>query len=368
MRLLLSVEHPAWVHQFRYVIDELKQKGHEIKVVAIRKDVTCNLLESYNIPYEIISDSSGKGTIEKGIIFLKTIYKIFRISQRFKPDIYFGRASPMMAINSFIFQKPHILFEDSEPSRFCLMVCKLFSDVIFTPNCFNKNLGEKQIRIPANKELFYLHPSYFTPNPDTLTEMNLSPNEKYCVVRFVAWNAHHDIGMHGIQDKINIIKALKSEKIRVIISSEEELPENLKPDQITVGPEKIHDLLYYATIFFSDSQTMTTEAGILGTPAVRCNTFVGYNDMGNFVELEQKYGLIYNFKQEKDAIIKAHDLINEKSIKQIWEAKREKFLVDKIDATALMVWFIDNYPGSLTEMKEHPELQYRFASARGDAS
>jgi predicted glycosyltransferase len=40
---------------------------------------------------------------------------------------------------------------------------------------------------------------------------------------------------------------------------------------------------------------MTTEAAVLGTPAIRCNSFVGKRDMGNFIELEKKYGLIFNF-------------------------------------------------------------------------
>ena len=39
----------------------------------------------------------------------------------------------------------------------------------------------------------------------------------------------------------------------------------------------------------ADTQTIVTEAAVLGTPAIRYNSFAGENDMGNFVELEQKY-------------------------------------------------------------------------------
>ena len=35
-------------------------------------------------------------------------------------------------------------------------------------------------------------------------------------------------------------------------------------------------------------------------------------------------------------------------------------LADKIDVTAFMVWFIENYPGSFRIMKEEPDYQYRF--------
>jgi hypothetical protein len=35
-------------------------------------------------------------------------------------------------------------------------------------------------------------------------------------------------------------------------------------------------------------------------------------------------------------------------------------LDDKIDVTAFMVWFIQDYPGSVTIMRENPEYQERF--------
>jgi hypothetical protein len=35
-------------------------------------------------------------------------------------------------------------------------------------------------------------------------------------------------------------------------------------------------------------------------------------------------------------------------------------LRDKIDVTAFMVWFIENYPDSVNIMKENPEYQDRF--------
>ena len=37
-----------------------------------------------------------------------------------------------------------------------------------------------------------------------------------------------------------------------------------------------------------------------------------------------------------------------------------KLLKDKIDLTAFMVWFIENFPESFKEFKENPEIQWRF--------
>jgi hypothetical protein len=41
-------------------------------------------------------------------------------------------------------------------------------------------------------------------------------------------------------------------------------------------------------------------------------------------------------------------------------SNRERFLQDKIDVTAFMVWFIENYPDSFHTMRKNPDYQYRF--------
>lgn len=356
MRLLLSVEHPAWAHQFRYMIEELKRKGHEIKVVAIRKDVTCELLDAFNIPYKIISETSGKGIIEKGIIFLKTTYAIFHVSRQFKPDMYFGRSSPMMAINSFFFRKPHILFEDTEIASFSLLICKAFSDVIMTPSCFLKDLGDKQLRIEAYKELFYLHPHVFKPNLQTLHSIDIGEDEKLIIIRFVAWDAHHDIGHSGIKDKIGLVKTLEQYG-RVIITSEGALPPELEEYRMRVSPEKLHDLLYYATLYIGEGATTASECAVLGTHAIYVNTLrLGYTD-----EEEEKYDLVYTFSDpltmEEGVLDKALELLRDPDLRVKGKVKRERLLEDKIDVTAFMVWFVENYPESVASMNDNIEQQ-----------
>ena len=105
---------------------------------------------------------------------------------------------------------------------------------------------------------------------------------------------------------------------------------------------------------------MITEAGILGTPAIRCNSFVGENDMSNFKELEEKYGLIFNFKDPEKAIAKAIDLIQQPNLKIQWDKKRQKLLEEKIDITGFMIWFIENYPHSHHIMMTNPAYQSNF--------
>ena len=99
-----------------------------------------------------------------------------------------------------------------------------------------------------------------------------------------------------------------------------------------------------------DTGTMAWEAGILGTPAIACGSFVG--QFGNFIELEQKYDLIYCFREPESATNKALELIKQLNPKQGWAKKRQRLLDDKIDVTKFLVWFIENYPQSLEKSRE----------------
>lgn len=352
MKILLSIEHPAWVHQFRYVIRGLEEKGHTVKVVAIKKDLDLKLLDIFNIKYDVISNTAGKTFIDKGFIFLKTTWKIFWFCWKFKPDIFIGRPSPMMAINSFLFRKKHIVFEDTENSHFCAALAKLFSDVIFTPTCFKKNLGRKQYRIDAYKELFYLHPDYFTPDPNVLSELGLAPEEKYAILRFSAWESHHDRGLKGLSlhEKCRLVAELEK-YARVFISSESPLSGEFEKYSLTTPLGEIHNLLYYAALFISDGATMATESAVLGTPTIRISPYVGPDDMGNFCELEDKYELIYNYRGLEQAIQKILELFHRNDTRQEWRKKREKMLAEKINATQFMVDFIDNYPVNFDNFK-----------------
>ncbi len=354
MRILLSVEHPAWAHQFRYVIKELENKGHTIKVVAINKDHDLELLDAFGIPYEVISDSSGKNIVEKGLIFLSTTIKIFFISHKYKPDLFFGRASPMMAINSFLFRKPHIVFEDTEHSEFCLTLCSMFSDVIITPNSFKKWLGDKHLKINSFKELFYLHPNYLQLNDQVLVQVKIKPQERFFILRFIAWDAHHDVGQSGIENKERIIRELEKYG-KVLITSETSLPQHLLSYKIDIPFEKLHDLLYFTSLYFGEGSTTATESAILGTPSIYISSLTG--KMGNLIDLEKKFGLLFSFKNEQDALDKAVEIVQQPQIKEEWQKKRDVFLKNVIDPTKFMVWFIETYPLSFDEMKLHSGLQ-----------
>jgi uncharacterized protein len=344
MNIATSISHPAWAHQFRYIIKELEKKGHKVKVFAVNKDRNLELLEKFGISYDLVGNSTGKNFFEKVYLFIAITFRIFRICKKFKPDIFIGRASPMDAINSFLFHKPHIIFEDTEHSKISLFFCKLFSTIIITPFNFQKNLGKNQKRVHVYKELFYLHPNYFTPDISVLKELNIKPDEQFILIRFVAWHASHDFGYNGLNYE-NKLKAIrKFEKFgRIFITSELPLPEELEKYKINISPEKIHHLIYYATLLYGDGTTMASEAAVLGTHAVVSTiTYMGY-----LKDQQENYDLLYCFDTSEDgqqkSITKAIQLLGNSNLWAEGKIKREKLLSEKMDGTQYMLNVINQY-------------------------
>ena len=156
-----------------------------------------------------------------------------------------------------------------------------------------------------------------------------------------------------------MIKDLKSHG-KIFITTERKIEPELKKYQLKISPEKIHSLMYYATMLIGDSQTMTSEAALLGTPAIKCNSFAGKLSVPN--EIEHKYGLCYSFLPEhfEKMVDKIKEILRIQNLKQEWQHRRQKMLADKIDVTGFLVWFIENYPQSVKTMKDNPDYQWKF--------
>ena len=77
-------------------------------------------------------------------------------------------------------------------------------------------------------------------------------------------------------------------------------------------------------------------------------------------EEQEKYGLIYGFRSSTGVLEKAIELINNPNLKKEFQKRRQKMLSDKIDVTAFMTWFVENYPDSASIMHENPVYQNRF--------
>jgi predicted glycosyltransferase len=99
----------------------------------------------------------------------------------------------------------------------------------------------------------------------------------------------------------------------------------------------------YSSMFVGDSQTMTSEAAILGVPALKCNTFAGRLSVPNM--LEDKYGLCYAYLPERfeDMLAQIRHLLDmpSESLHAEWQAKRQRMLHEMIDPTEFFINHIE---------------------------
>ena len=358
---MIDIGTPPQVHTFKNLIWELKSKGHEVLITAREYQMVIELLTHYGLEYHVVR-SSAKDIFTKIAMIPYADYVMDKLAREFKPDIMVSFGSPYLAHVSAILKVPHIAFEDTELSPEQFILYAPFTDVICTPEAFSAKISpKKHIRFKGYKELAYLHPNRYKPDDNLFSNLQIDKHEKYVILRFNAFGASHDIGRKGfnLADKRLLVKTLEN-YARVLISSEVKIPDDLEKYRFTIPLYMMHDALFFATLLVGDTQTSTTEAACLGTPAIRSNSFVGPKDMSNFIELEKKYNLIYNISNPKDAIEMADKFIHEKDIKIKWHEKTKLMLKDKIDVTAFMLWFIEEYPNSFRIMKENPDYQTRF--------
>lgn len=359
MNVLFDIGHPAHVHLLRNTYHQLVADGH--KVVVTTKDIpsVLRLLDIYGIPYVSFGSKHDSLTM-KGLDQFRYNLKLWWLAWRRRIDVgvhgitvaHVSKLSPMKSI-----------LPDDDDDAVEPLFAKYghpFADTILSP-VDTPRKSKKTVYYHSYHELAYLHPKEFVPDLSVLQDAGVKEGDPYFILRFNAFKAHHDIGVVGltIENKRRLVGYLKT-KGKVFITTERDIDDEFKPYQLKVSPEKAHSLMYYATMLVGDSQTMTSEAAVLGTPAIRCNTFVG--KIHYLEEEEHKYGLTYGFRPEQSEAMfqKIEELLSLPNLKQEWQARRQKMLSEKIDYAQFLTWFIENYPNSKKIMRDNPDYQFRF--------
>ncbi|AWW32524.1 hypothetical protein DN752_21535 [Echinicola strongylocentroti] len=355
MKILIDINHPAHVHYFRNFYKIMTENGHKLVVVSRNKEIEHKLLEAHDIPY--VDRGKGKnGRIGKLLYLLYADFKLLSIAKKFKPDVFLNFLHPYPSHIAKLMNKPSIVFSDTEHATLHAKLTVPYATAIHTPSCYRTDLGEKQHRFQGFMELSYLHPNYFTPDPGILDIIGVKPNEKFVIVRFVAWGSVHDFGHSGmsLDNKRKAIKEI-SKHAKVLITSEKPLPEDLEKYRIKIPIDKIHHALFYSSLLFGESATMASEAAVLGTPAI----FLDNDGRGYTDEQEKEYSLVYNFTEapqdQENAISKAIEILSNPESEWIFKERRKKLLANCIDTTSYMIEKVLAY--APRQIKKSPALQ-----------
>ena len=337
--VVVTIQHPAHVHFFRNAIEELETNGHDVHVFAREKDIAVDLLEAYDVDYELLAGEAAS-LPGKAAIQVQYELQLLRRAREIDPDVMMAIGEPGVVHVSKLLGCRGIIFTDTEHATYRKRFVYPLADRVCSPEFYQDDIGDNHVRYPGYHELAYLHPDRFEPDPSVLDDVEADPDDQIAVVRLVSWDAAHDIGDAGVDDAFELVERLEAAGAHVIVTSESELPPELADRELSIPPHRVHDLLYYADLFVGESATMATEGAVLGTPGVLISTFEG---IGNVRELRDEYGLVFSYsgEQRHERGLRRAVSILEEDDPDKWQRRRQRLLEDKIDTTDFLTTLVE---------------------------
>ena len=127
----------------------------------------------------------------------------------------------------------------------------------------------------------------------------------------------------------------------MLISSEAELPEDLKEYAFSADPALMHHVIAFSNMLIGESATMASEASVLGIPAF----FIAKTDRGYTDEQEKKYSLgnYFPHTEVNDAIKLIEETLERDNYLEDYQNRRSAMLNDKIDVTKYIEETVLNY-------------------------
>jgi len=334
MNVLFTIQHPAHVHLFRNTINELSANGHQVHTIARQKDINVDLLERYDIDHTVVAPEPKNG-LHLPFIQLKYEWHVIRAARRIDPDVLVAMGEPSITHAAKLLNASSIIFTDTENATLQNLLAFPFADRICTPESYKDDIGEKQVRYPGYHELAYLHPNRFEPDPSVLEEADIGPDDRFAILRIVSWDAAHDVGDSGFDNVVDVVDRLENAGVEVRITAEKDVPAAIEEKQVSIPPDRIHDLMAYADLYIGESATMATESAVLGTPGVLVSSIrTGYTH-----ELEDEYQLLFGYGGEDrqyKGIQKAIEILEDYE-HSLWTDRRETLLSEKVDTTECIV-------------------------------
>lgn len=356
MKVLFHLGHPAHFHLFKNTISILKEEGFETIIAIKKKDVLEDLLKNAGFSYINLLPSGRKdGFFGLFAGLFKQDIRLFNICKEHKPDLLVGTSVSISHVG-LLLRIPSLNFNEDDANAvpyYSILAYPTATKIVSPQSCNNLIWNRKTLFYKGYHELAYLHPDYFEPNRSIVNKY-FNSSKPYFLLRFAQLKAHHDHGAKGITSSLakKMISILEPHG-NIFITSERVLEPEFEKYQLNIDPIDMHHFIAFANIYIGDSQTMSAEAAVLGTPSIRFNDFVGR--LGYLEELEKKYKLTYGFKSnEVDKLLKKiNEILSNKDSSRSWEINRTAMLKDNEDVSSLFVELIKSYQIDNKESFKH---------------
>lgn len=369
--------HPCHFHNLKNVAENLKKDGYNVFFAIKEKDILEMLCKDAGYEYYKLREGRGSSKLAMVKSVLGMEYRMLKFIHKNKIEMLIGSSLSFAA--SQIARIPALILceDDADAVPLYANIVYPFATVILSPECCdNSRWKKKSVFYPSYHELAYLHPNHFTPDASIVEKYGIDTKKPYFIVRFSALNAHHDIGIHGINTEIaeKMIAMLKPHG-RIYITSERPLEPQFEQYRIRINPLDMHHVMAFASLYIGDSQTMAAEAGVVGTPFVRLNDFVGRlsylheleaptdftprNDgyvpkIDAHVPDDVHYSLGYGHKTAdvEGFFASIQRWLDTPDRKAICAERRAKMLSEKVDYAKFLTYFIESYPQSAEETRK----------------
>ncbi|MCK4614020.1 MAG: DUF354 domain-containing protein [Thermoplasmata archaeon] len=267
-RVIIDIIHPADVNFFKNTIQILKKSDVEIEVIMRSRGNLQAILESeLGIAPTIVGRHQSK-FLSKCIHIVKRDYDLLKYLKKINFDVVTGFGSFYIAHAAQILNKPSLIFHDDFEYRSSYALSKFSSSKFIIPSSIKDN-GKNVITFNGFKELAYLHPRYFQPKIESLSNFGLKP-QSYIFVREVG-KVSLNVAKHFLPLPI-LLKVLKEYGLKIVLSIENKaLLKHIDCRDIVLLKEPLDDifsLIHYASLLISSGDTMAREGCLVGTPSI----------------------------------------------------------------------------------------------------
>ena len=337
-RIAFLPNHPAQIWLLRPIAEGAAEFADVVWIIR-DKDCALELADALGLGHTVLT-KAARGFVGNALEFARATAHAVRLGVRLKIDLWVTKHGPGN-IAARLTGKESVSFNDDDADVVPLIAWTSYpfaSATLVTDVTRMGRFEPKAIRFKGFYELCYLHPDRFTPDESIFEDLGVPRREPYALVRLSALQAHHDVGIRGVsEDLLRSVIALTEDRMQLFITSEKPLAADLESYRLPLALHRVHHALAFAQFYLGDSQTMTSEAAVLGTPAFRINDFVGRI---SYIEELEKRGLAFGFRpgQEADLLRNLKGILQMENMEAEFQKRRQDMLSEKIDPVP---WFVD---------------------------
>lgn len=342
MRVLFDIVHPADVLFFLHPIRLLIASGHTIEIASRHKDVTCALLDQFDMAHRPAS-SAASGYIGLARELLRREGALLRRALRFRPDVMVGFGGVAISHVGKLIGSPAISFYAADTAGLQTRLTWPFITHLYVPEAYAGQVpARRTTRFPGIKELSYFHPDNFSVDEKIAIRNGFDPDRPNYFIRTVSWRANHDIGKSGWDDgTLSAVVARLGAMGKVHISSERDLPSHLAQFAYDGAKHELHHVLGKCSLYVGESATMAHEACLLGVPAI----YDGADHPGTTREL-QRHGLLTALVQSGRAnLMQAIEALLQPSAPVVLAERRADYLNGRPNLAEFIVGAIMQHAG-----------------------